>query len=245
MKSPTWFRCAGRAFSLSLLLAVLAAMPATAQTLYENGPINGQTDAWTINFGFVVSDSFTISTGPSTITGFSFGAWLFAGDTLDSVEINISSEPYGGTQYFDQQVNVTASGCFLNQYGFNVCNETAAFNGPTLNNGTYWVNLLNGVTADGNPVYWDENSGIGCHSEGCPSQACEAGCLGTMPSEAFTVLGTNNGSSVPEPSSFVLFGSSAVALGSFFRRKMRKLAAPPQSRLTRNARPRSGPDVTP
>ncbi len=28
-------------------------------TIYENGPINGNTDAWTINFGFVVSDSFT------------------------------------------------------------------------------------------------------------------------------------------------------------------------------------------
>jgi hypothetical protein len=28
-------------------------------TVYENGPINGNTDAWTINFGFVVSDTFT------------------------------------------------------------------------------------------------------------------------------------------------------------------------------------------
>ena len=26
--------------------------------IYENGPVNGTTDAWTINFGYVVSDTF-------------------------------------------------------------------------------------------------------------------------------------------------------------------------------------------
>src|SRR6185369_16021481 len=26
--------------------------------IYDNGPINGTTDAWTINFGFVTADSF-------------------------------------------------------------------------------------------------------------------------------------------------------------------------------------------
>ena len=41
-----------------------AALPAIAQqTLYENGPIDGNQDAFTINFGFLVSDSFTISSG--------------------------------------------------------------------------------------------------------------------------------------------------------------------------------------
>ncbi len=28
--------------------------------IYENGPVNGTTDAWTINFGYVVSDSFVL-----------------------------------------------------------------------------------------------------------------------------------------------------------------------------------------
>jgi hypothetical protein len=32
--------------------------------LYENGPVNGTTDAWTINFGYVVSDSFVPSDSP-------------------------------------------------------------------------------------------------------------------------------------------------------------------------------------
>jgi uncharacterized repeat protein (TIGR03803 family) len=38
-------------------------------------------------------------------------------------------------------------------------------------------------------VYWDENSGVGCQSPGCPSQAQE-NTLGTIPSEAFSLEGS-------------------------------------------------------
>jgi uncharacterized membrane protein YphA (DoxX/SURF4 family) len=62
-----------RFLSLTLLammtFAVVAVIPAAAQILYENGPINGNTDAWTFNFGFTPTDSFTISGGSSTVTG--------------------------------------------------------------------------------------------------------------------------------------------------------------------------------
>ena len=51
--------------------------------LYQNGPVNGicdiegcTVDAWTINVGFSVTDSFTIST-PSTIQGFNIAVWLY------------------------------------------------------------------------------------------------------------------------------------------------------------------------
>ena len=99
---------------LSLYLA-LAVVPAIAQTVYSNGPINGNTDAWTINFGFIVSDSFTVccrdggepGAGGTTISGASFGMWLFPGDTLTSAELSITSSENGGTSYFDQTVNFT------------------------------------------------------------------------------------------------------------------------------------------
>jgi len=157
--------------------------------LYDNGPINGTTDAWTINFGFVTSDTFTVPQGGGPANGLTFGAWLFPGDLLQTVEVQITSAEFGGTTYSDQVVTFTQSGCSASQYGFNVCTETGNFaTSVNLAAGTYWVNLDNAVVNTGDPVYWDENSGAGCDSPGCPSQASE-NSVGTIPSEAFTVLG--------------------------------------------------------
>jgi hypothetical protein len=63
-----------RIATLSLLALCLAAVPAVAQVVYDNGPINGTTDGWTINFRFSVSNTFTTSGG--TLTGLDFGAWV-------------------------------------------------------------------------------------------------------------------------------------------------------------------------
>jgi len=211
-------------FALSLGLAA----PAVAQTLYNNGPIDGNTDAWTVNFGFVVSDTFTISSNGSTVTGASFGMWEFPGDTLTSAELSITSEENGGTSYFDQTVNFTQGACTGNQFGFNVCQESTSFSGPTLNGGTYWINLQNASVPSGDPIYWDENSG--------PSQASE-NSVGSIPSEAFTMLSSCAGGSpagcgttttttttttspVPEPNSIMLFGSGILGLASWLRRRL-------------------------
>ena len=48
--------------------------------LYDNGPVNGTTDAWTINFGYIVSDSFVADNGNS-VSGFDLYVWEFPGDT--------------------------------------------------------------------------------------------------------------------------------------------------------------------
>ncbi len=55
-----------------LVLCLALASPAISQTVYSNGPINGNTDAWTINFGFIVSDTFNVVNSGTTITGGSF-----------------------------------------------------------------------------------------------------------------------------------------------------------------------------
>ena len=98
-----------RLASLSLLASclMLSAVPAASQVVYSNGPINGNTDAWTINFGFVISDTFNVARQRYHVTGASFGMWLFPGDTLTSAELSITSRENGGTSYFDQTVNFT------------------------------------------------------------------------------------------------------------------------------------------
>src|SRR5580698_1061010 len=209
-----------RIASLSLLALCLAVVPAVAQDIYDNGPTNGTTDGWTINFGFAVSDSFTLSSG-ATVGGLNFAAWVEPGDTLQSAEVSITSSEFGGTSFFDQTVSFTQSGCVANQYGFNVCTESSTFSGPSLNAGTYWLNLSNASTAAGDPVYWDENSG--------PSSASE-NSIGTVPSESFTLLGsgstttsttsTSTTGTTPEPSSIMLFGSGILGLAGVLRRRL-------------------------
>jgi uncharacterized repeat protein (TIGR03803 family) len=173
--------------------------------IYDNGPIDGNTYAWTINFGFVVSDSFTVGAA-TNVTGMTFGSWLLPGDVLESAEISITAQPNGGTSFFDGSVNFAQSGCVGNQFGFNVCTETGAFSGPTLNAGTYWLNLSNAVVNTGDPAYWDQNSGVGCTSPGCPSLASSSD-VGTIPSESFTMLGSGN---PPPPACFQSQGNLQI-----------------------------------
>jgi hypothetical protein len=205
----------GSALLFALLVLPVIALPIHAGVVYDDGPINGTTDAWTINFGFVVSDTFTVSSGTSYLNGLTFGAWLDPGDTITSVEVSMTSQPDGGTVYFDEMVNLTQSGCSINQFGFDVCTETGSFHGPTLPNGTYWLNLQNAMVPNGDPVYWDENSGIGCTSPGCPSMATTSE---PIPPESFTLYGGQAGTA-PEPGSVLLFGSGIAGLAGVLRRR--------------------------
>lgn len=161
--------------------------PQDELVIYANGPIDGNTYAWGINYGFAISNSFNYGIG--SINSLTFGAWLAPGDVLQSVEVSFTSQPLGGTSYYDQVVTLTQSGCSnANQYGYVVCTETGNLQAPFMYPGTYWLNLQNAVVNNGDEAFWDQNGGVGCTSYGCPSQA-EAG--GTIPPEAFTLLGTS------------------------------------------------------
>jgi len=209
---------------LATLCLLLAAVPAAAQVLYDNGPINGTTDAWTINFGFVLANSFELL-NDSTVGGFNFGAWEFAGDRLTSVDWFISAYPVSGTTYGSGTAsgsNLKDSFISVNQYGYDIDEITVTGLNVNLNSGTYWLNLQNAVVPSGDPVYWDENSGLGCggddgHGGGCPSIASSGG-VGSDPSEAFTIDGTGGGTT-PEPGSFLLMASGVLALAGALRRK--------------------------
>jgi hypothetical protein len=134
--------------------------------------------------------------------------------------VALTSQPFGGTTYFDQVVSFSQTNCVTNAFGdFLVCHENAAFDGPSLQAGTYWLTLQNAVTQTGDPVYWDENSGTGCTSPGCPSLA-ESNNAGTIPSESFTIYGGTGTGSTPEPGSATLFATASLSIAGVLRRKL-------------------------
>jgi uncharacterized repeat protein (TIGR03803 family) len=154
--------------------------------IYDNGPYNGTNDAWTINFGFATSDSFT---GGSTVTGIQFVYWDASSvDLLTSVDIAVGLSSFGGS--FQTSSSVTNTFLGTNQFGYNLFHADVQF--PGASGGPGYVTLQNACSTSGcsvsNPIYWDENSGIGCTSEGCPSTAYEND-LGSIPSETFTLTG--------------------------------------------------------
>ena len=199
-----------RIASLTLLCLALAVVPASANTIYSNGPANGTVDAWTINFGYVVSDSFVMPSG-YTFVGFDFFVWAYPGDTALTVDWSITSAEFGGTTYGSGTASLSSQFLSSNQYGYDIDRLSASGLYLALGAGTYWLNLQNATTALGDPLFWDENSG--------PSSASES-AVGTIASEAFDINGTRNVES-PEPGSILLFGSGILGLAGLLRRKLR------------------------
>jgi hypothetical protein len=203
-----------RIASLTLLCLALAVIPASANTLYSNGALNGGYDAFTINFGYIVSDTFALS-GASTVTGFDFYTWSAPGDTPQAVDWAITANENGGTVYGSGSGAALANTIIsTNGYGYQINRDTVSGLNVNLGAGTYWLNLQNAVTSQGNPLYWDENDG--------KSLASDSG-IGTIGSESFDILGggsTTTTSTTPEPSSIMLFGSGILGLAGVLRRKL-------------------------
>ncbi len=144
------------------------------------------------------------------------------------VDWSITSQYDGGTVYGSgtaSGASLTDQFISLNQYGYNIDKITVTnLNVPLDSGKTYWLNLQNASIPSGDPVYWDENDGVGCtgndgHGGGCPSMASN-GSIGSIPAESFDINGTGSTGTTPEPGSIVLFGSVMIGLAGVLRRKL-------------------------
>ena len=196
---------------LTILCLLLAVAPAMADTLYSNGPYNGTTDAWSINFGFSVSDSFT-APGEADIEDLHIVYWdASTTDILTTVDMAIGSTSFGNDIFSGTLSGGTNTFLGTNQYGYNLY-FLIQTTGRATGAASAYVTLSNACTTSGcstNPIYWDENSG--------PSTAYE-NTFGSIPSEAFTLTGFREGT--PEPSSILLFGSGILGLAGILRRRL-------------------------
>ena len=207
-----------RIASLSLLTVcclVLAVAPAMAATLYDNGPYNGTTDAWTINFGFAVSNLWPChGQTDCDVEGTVIVYWdASSTDVLTTVDQQLGTTSFGGT--IQTLTGVTNTFLGTNQYGYNLFQASYSYFSDLVPAGANYVTLSNACTTSGcsvsNPIYWDENSG--------PTLAYE-NTIGSIPSEAFTLTGVQDEGTTPEPSGILLFGSGVVGLAGVLRRKL-------------------------
>ena len=157
-----------------LLLLALVAVPASAGVVWDN--TNGFTNnfnvqAWTINFGFEVADSFTFGSN-TNVQGVDF--WVqeplpaTGGHADDMTQVDwaiVNNDGTGGNPFTGSTMvvsgTVSTSGVFMGTsgLGLDVYEESFATGGVALGAGTYWLILQNAVSSSGNPIYWDQSDG--------------------------------------------------------------------------------------
>ncbi len=227
-------------FALALSVIGLAASvgPASAGTLYSNGPLNGLGDAFGVNGGYADSDSFTIS-GSATVTSFDFALWNFSFDVTTNIDWSIGTT-IGGSQD-GSGVGAPLSGVLdLTNGPWDVYTYTVSgLNVSLPGTGTYYLTLQNafvqlgGTIPDGSPVYWDENDGPSAafqdfdgrpyyplaNNDSLPGGVCANGQATCTGSETFDINGAGASTGTPEPGSLILFGSGMLLLAGRLRRK--------------------------
>ncbi|HKD85071.1 MAG TPA: hypothetical protein VKB58_10010 [Terriglobales bacterium] len=194
-----------------VVIAGQATAMAGTTVVYNNGLPDGN-DAWTIDFGYTVADSFTLS-GPANVDHVDVWVVMFPGDTLNKVEWTIFTlGPTFNRVWGSGTAAATYEGGDCSTTG---CKQGFSFPGIALPAGTYYLKLSNAQASNGDPVYWCESGG---------SSLAFENAVGTIPSEAFDVVDPPAGPSAPQPSSSgpgtVMLGTGALGLAGMLARKL-------------------------
>ncbi|HWF01458.1 MAG TPA: PEPxxWA-CTERM sorting domain-containing protein [Caulobacteraceae bacterium] len=212
----------------ALTICAAGAASASDPVLYSNGPINGEVDAFTIDQGFQIADSFTL-THASTLTGVTLSLWQYPGDTTTSVDWGITttanSYPVTGTAVVTQDSVVSA----LNGDSYTTVNDSFALPDVTLAAGTYYLVLQNASVTAGDPVYWDSNEGVSvayANWYGNLANYDYDNNLTNSPSsssETFSILGVVT--AAPEPGTWAMMLVGAAVIGGALRSRRAALLA--------------------
>jgi hypothetical protein len=217
------FSRALRTASFLIAVSTIALAAKADVTLYSDGPVSGSYDAWTINSGFQVQDSFVLAS-TSTLTGVSFYNWLTSGDTASAVDWAIVTTE--GTQTLacpgcSGTASLTAGLSFTNVFGYNVVDESFLLpSGIDLDAGTYWLELQNEAVTNDDAGYWDENGGPSSIWENGAGDQTGTNCSSDGDgkcSDSFAIVGTT--SATPEPSSLALLATGLTLVGARIRRR--------------------------
>ena len=216
-----------------LLLTILClALTGAAQTIYNDGGIDGNDNAIFItgpanpNFlGSVqdISNGF-LAAATANPTQLEFGMWIASGFTPSSIGYELGTGAFGTDVGFGTVALNSGNSHFLftNGLGYDVYDITIPVTGTLMTmNSQYWVSLSNASDSQGNnsTEAWDvPNFGSGgpasCNFRQSGTNFGDCGLGG----ESFTL-------SVPvfyapEPGSILLFGSGILGLAAVLRRKL-------------------------
>ncbi len=227
-----------RIASLSLLTILCLALTASAQ-IYSEGPIDGNDNAFFVtgpnnpnSLGSLqdISNGFVAQTNGST-ADLEWGEWILHGFTPSSFSYELGTSAFtcdnslgvcGGTIAQTTGTGGNSTLLSTNGFGYDVYNVHVPIGAFNVTAGsTYWLTISNAMDTAGNnsSEAWDiPNTGLGGPAT-CDyrqfSPPSQGGC--GLGGESFTLSG---GTTTPEPSSMILFGSGILGVAGILRRRL-------------------------
>jgi hypothetical protein len=212
------------AVSLSLLMVVvLSAGRALADTLYSDGPADGTTrgifmcgPGCSVGNNQTISDGF-VASASGNVAILDFTEWVPYTTTPTSITWSLGTTAFASNISSGSTPLVNSTFQFLNSDGYEVYNvEVTGLSGSLVAGQTYYLTLGGANDSGGTQMdAWDVNDGpatCSYTSGGVPQGPCGFG------GETFT-LSSNSTAATPEPGSLMLLGPSMLGFAGVLRRK--------------------------